>query len=277
MGTDGCDDFAALKAPATSNVAESAASVSKAPAKGTKRPWLMAFETMPAQMLNVYGAAAFPNLKDEDVWTHLNQPQKTGAIYMTEYCSKEVERRGIAVNRWLHAQLLFCKYQDQKSTKDQNKFVLSSVVFAELYAEIARILPSLEYCLAPKKQFEKKAGAASLRTAGVSSIEVAVPAKDPGELDRHGKVLYEWIDKQSSSRIRMLQNYQACGGLSFVAAVHHRATRCFRYCGNLIHSPDAPEVTMTSFQECIKSRHAAGSRGMEQDQNVGAEVTRDFS
>ena len=61
MGTDGCDDFAALKAPATSNVAESAASVSKAPAKGTKRPWLMAFETMPAQMLNVYGAAAFPN------------------------------------------------------------------------------------------------------------------------------------------------------------------------------------------------------------------------
>ena len=260
------DDFVALQTPASVSQAESSASVSKG--KGTKRTWLMAFETMPAQMLNVYGPATFPQLKDEEVWKHLNTPQKTGAIYMTEYCASDVERRGIAVNRWQHSQLLFCKYQRQQSVKDQNKFVLAPTVFDELYKEIDRIQPSLEYCLAPKKTFEKKDGAASLRTAGVSSMEVAAPQKDPGELDRHGKILYDWVKKENPSRIRMLQNYQACGGLSFVASVHHRATRCFMYCGNSVHTPHSPEVSLSAFQECIKARHAAGSRGMEQDQNV---------
>ena len=262
------DDFAALKTPASSVSAGSAGASLVSKGKGEKRTWLMAFETMPAQMLNVYGAATFPQLKDEEVWKHLNAPQKTGAVYMTEYCSKEDDRRGIANNRWQHSQLLFCKYQQDATVKEQNRFVLSPVVFKELYEEIDRILPSLEYCLAPKKTFEKKDGAASLRTAGVSSMDVSQPAKDPAELDRHGAALYEWVKKDNPSRIRMLQNFQACGGLSFVASVHHRATRCFMYRGNAVHTPDAPEVSLTEFQQCIKARHAVGSRGMEQDHNT---------
>ena len=38
----------------------------------------------------------------------------------------------------------------------QNKFLLQMDRFNEVYAEIDSVLPSLEYCLAPKKQGEKK-------------------------------------------------------------------------------------------------------------------------
>ena len=270
------DDFAALKTPASSVVAGSDAAVSKvSKGKGEKRTWLMAFETMPAQMLNVYGAATFPQLKDEEVWKHLNAPQKTGAVYMTEYCSKEVDRRGIANNRWQHSQLLFCKYQQDATVKEQNRFVLSPVVFKELYEEIDRILPSLEYCLAPKKTFEKKDGAASLRTAGVASMDVSQTVKDPAELDRHGAALYEWVKKDNPSRIRMLQNFQACGGLSFVASVHHRATQCFKYLGNAKHKTSDDHVSLLEFQESIRDRHRIGSSGV--DEHVKDAIAVDYT
>ena len=45
--------------------------------------------------------------------------------------------------------------------------IMNAEKFKELYDEIARITPSLEYCLAPKKAPEKT-GASSLR-AGVSA------------------------------------------------------------------------------------------------------------
>jgi hypothetical protein len=261
MGGEG-DDFATLGAAPSVLAADEGEKKKK---HGVKRAWLMAFETLPAQLLNVYGTSVFPTLKDDDVWKHFNEPQKTGAIFMTEYCSVEVERRGIAVNRWLHAQMLFCKYQEQPSVKNQNQFVLNVSIFTELYEEIARILPSLEICLAPRKEFEKKAGAASLRSGGVSGLVSKASSPAPALLDQHAKILWDWIDKESQSRIRMLQNFQAAGGISFVASVHHRATRCFRYVGNSIHTPDSPEVTLSTFQECIKSRHLSGSRGMEYD------------
>ena len=69
-------------------------------------------------------------------------------------CCKEIERRGIGINRMLHAAKLFCEYQNDTTTKSQNKTVLKKALFVELYEEIFRILPSLAYCLAPKKEHE---------------------------------------------------------------------------------------------------------------------------
>ena len=77
--------------------------------KGEKRKYMLAYETVPAQMLNVYGRATFPDMSDEAVWKHMNEPLKTGAEYMTEYCSMDSERRGVAFNRFcLSMVLLFC-------------------------------------------------------------------------------------------------------------------------------------------------------------------------
>ena len=64
------------------------------------RKYLLAYETVPAQMLNVYGRATFPELSDEAVWEHMNQLLKSGGPYMTEYCSDGSERRGIGLNRF---------------------------------------------------------------------------------------------------------------------------------------------------------------------------------
>ena len=64
------------------------------------RKYLLAYETVPAQMLNVYGRATFPGLSDEAVWEHMNQLLKSGGPYMTEYCGDESERRGIGLNRF---------------------------------------------------------------------------------------------------------------------------------------------------------------------------------
>ncbi len=126
------------------------------------------------------------------MWKNFDKPLKSGALYMTEFCSKEPERRGIAINRWLHAVLLFCRYQKDAEVQKQNAALLNSEKCKELYAEIDRIMPSLEYCLAPKKAAEKT-GAASLRS-GVSTSQEASPGKDPGMLDTHAKTLYEWLD-----------------------------------------------------------------------------------
>jgi len=71
--------------------------------RGEKRPWLKAFETAPVQMLNAYGEAKYARLGNPEVWKNMTKPLKSGAEYMTEFASKEVERRGIAANRWLHS------------------------------------------------------------------------------------------------------------------------------------------------------------------------------
>ena len=66
----------------------------------------------------------------------------------------------------------------------------------------------------------------------------------------------------------MLMNWQAAGGLSFVAATHHRATQCFRYYGNAKHSESMKEVSLEDFQASVRARHAVGSNGMEKDEGI---------
>ena len=88
------DDFAlATVCPETNG--------SKGAAKGMKRPWLKAFETAPAQMLSAYGLAKFVKMSNEEVWGNVIQPLKSIGEYMTEYASKDAERRGVGINRWL--------------------------------------------------------------------------------------------------------------------------------------------------------------------------------
>ena len=137
-------------------------------------------------------------------------------------------------------------------------------LFQELYDELTDIKPSLEYCLAPKKAFEKS-GASSLR-AGVAFEAAdgmaAGTAKEPAELDRHARKLYEWVT-QSQSRIRMLMTWQSAGGLSYVASVHQRAVQCFMEYGNVKHEAAAAKsVSMEDFQRCIRVRHQIGDNGI---------------
>ena len=244
------DDFAE-EGPPTS------ASMPQVP-QGNKRPWLKVFETMPPQMLNAYGPAKFAKMTDSDVWQHLSTPLKSGAQYMSELCSKEDERRGIGLNRWLHAAKVFCEYQNEPGTKKANEALLVATKCTQLYEEIARILPSLEYCLAPQKP-KGKSGASSLRSSGTEKQVVGIK-KDDTELCRHAKVLYDWLDTSAISRVRMLLQWQSAGGLAYVASVHHRGAQCFRYEGNSLHG--ARHVTLEEFQAGIKSRHDVVSAGI---------------
>ena len=227
-------------------------------AGGKKRPWLRVFETLPAQMLNAYGPAKFAKMSDADVWQHFSTPLKSGAMYMTELCSKEEERRGIGINRWLHAVKVFCEHQKEPGIKKANEALLAPKKFSALYEEIDRILPSLVYCLAPQKP-KVKSGASSLRSSGIQSNAVGIQ-KEPAELCKHAKVLYDSLDTSNVSRVRMLLHWHSAAGLSYVAAVHHRAAQCFRYEGNSLHG--SRQVTLEDFQACITNRHQAGSSGI---------------
>ena len=222
--------------------------------EGQARTYLKVYETLPPQLLNAYGEATYCKLSDCEVWKQLSKPLKSGAMYMTEFCAASEERRGIAANRWLHAVVLYCHYQVTEGIKAENKALLNTQVFDELYTEIEKILPSLEYCLAPKKQSEKS-GASSLR--GTAVVSDGTKPKDASLLRQHAKVVYEWLDVGKVSLIRMLMQWQAAGGLSFVSSTHHRAAQCFRYYGNSEHEAGIKnEVSLAEFQDCIIKCHS---------------------
>ena len=261
-------DFAMLSAPAS--VSSTQASREK-PKDQKKREWLKVFETLPSQLLNVYGPSKFAKLSDKQVWTEMQEPLKSGAVWMSEMCSKEPERRGVGINRFIHAMKTFCEYQKDPSVQAANTAVLNPKMYEEFYKEIDTILPSLQYCLAPKKQYEKK-GAAALRASGMDAA-VLPDKKTESELDQHAKNLYEWLDKSRLSRVRMMAHWQSCGGLAFVAQCHHRAATCFRYHGNSFHGagPSQQEVSLEEFQASVKLRHTLGHNGIDVE-SVGAQA-----
>ena len=264
-----CSDFAMV-------ASQKSVSGSQAPAeKGInqkKREWLKVYETLPSQLLNVYGPSKFAKLSDKQVWTEMQEPLKSGAVWMSEMCSKEPERRGVGINRFIHAMKTFCEYQKDPSVQAANKAVLNPKMHEEFYKEIEMILPSLQYCLAPKKQFERK-GAAALRASGMDAA-VLPDLKTGAELDQHAKKLYEWLDKSRLSRVRMMAHWQSCGGLAFVAQCHHRAATCFRYHGNSFHGagPTQQEVSLQEFQASVKVRHTLGHNGIDVE-SVGAQAS----
>ena len=229
-------------------------------ARGTERVWLKIFETAPVQMLNARGIAKYVTMDDKQLWECMNKPLKSGGKYMTEYASEAEERRGIAINRWLKSVEDYLQYQLSEMGMKNNAFVMKEAVYKEFYDEIKQILPSVSYCLAPKK-VSQKSGAASLRSAIVVSAPVS--EKDEVKLGEHGAILYKWLDSNVASRVRMMLQYQACGGLPFVAQCHHRCTQCFRYHGASDHSNGArSEVSLTEWQACIKIRHSLEPTGI---------------
>ena len=253
-------DFDIMSAPASQPGAPASA---EKPKEQKKWEWLKVFETLPSQLLNVYGPSKFAKLSDKQVWTEMQEPLKSGAAWMSEMCSKEPERRGVGINRFIHAMKTFCEYQNDPGVKAANKAVLNPTMYEEFYKEVDLILPSLQYCLAPKKQHERK-GAAALRASGMDAA-VQPGTKTEAELDQHAKKVYEWLDKGKLSRVRMMAHWQSCGGLAFVAQCHHRAATCFRYHGNSFHGagPAQLEVSLQEFQAAVKVRHALGHNGID--------------
>ena len=71
----------------------------------------------------------------------------------------------------------------------------------------------------------------------------------------------------------MMLQWQGCGGLPYVASVHHRATQCFRYQGNAKHEAGKSQtgVSLEEWQEAVRERHRVGSSGIDEglpDQSV---------
>ncbi len=181
---------------------------------------------------------------------------------MTEYAAIDPERRGTATNRWLQVQIAFCKQQQSVFMRQQNGGLMLPDKLKSLYDEIDRILPSLEYCMVPKKS-SSKVGRSALRSAVTVLETSSAAARDLPELDRHAKIAYDWLDIKTASYIRMVQAWHAGGGLSFVASVHHRATQCFLYYRNSLHQTGSQKnTTLSDFQECIRKRHEIGHTGI---------------
>jgi hypothetical protein len=229
--------------------------------KGETRAFLKIFETLPAQLLNAYGEARYAGMTDRAVWDQLVKPLNSGAQWMTEFAAKEAERRGIGFNRWALSVKVYMEYQNKPEVKKYNDFILKPELFASFYEEVDRILPSITYCLAPRK-FAAKEGAANLRSSAPDVV--SSEAKDPAELARHGKILYEWLDRGKVSRVRMLLEWQSCGGLSHVAATHHRAAAVFKGHGETFHVDGGSAVSLEDWQAAILARHAAGDAGMSE-------------
>ena len=250
------DDFASVFGKLADPPVDGVSLKRKPEDQGTREN-LRVYETMPAQLLNAYGMAAFPTMEKEKVWEDLNKPLKTGAKYMTELCSAEEERRGVGINRFLQVLVEYLKYQKTEGMMKQNKFILKEEIHTQLYREIEMIYPSAVYCLAGKKQYQKK-GASSLRS-GVS-FDPAADKKCADTLKNHAKILYDWITVRQS-RLRMLMAYQSAGGVPFVSGTHLLGVQCFLSCGNAYHETGDKSVSMEVFQNAIVKRHEMELQG----------------
>ena len=80
--------------------------------------------------------------------------------------------------------------------KKYNELLLQPGICSALYEEIDRILPSLEYCLAPKKKKQSE-GASVLRSA--VAYDEPTKQKVPEQLNEHAKTLYDWLDRSKKS------------------------------------------------------------------------------
>ena len=230
---------------------------------------LRVYETMPPQMLNAYGMASYAQMPHVKVWEELNKPLKSGAKYMTELCSREDERRGVGINRWLQVFVEYLKYQSSAPIKAQNEFILKPDLCNTLYGEITWLLEFAQYILAAKKQYAKK-GAGCLRTA-VSIDSNPSPVKDTDQIKKHAGKLYAWL-KSPQSRTRMLIQWQSAGGLPYVCGTHLLATNIFVNFGNKLHDVSQNSITQEEFENAILKRHEMELKGhpyLGTDENSG--------
>ena len=212
-----------------------------------KRKYLKSWELLPAQLLNVYGRAAYQHMEYDELWANFKKPQKTGAAYMTELCDDTVERRSIGINRWACALRDFCKYQRREEVKKENKKVMQEDIRKKMYDEIDKVYDALDYVCAERK----KKGTSSLR-ARVED-DVSEP-KSETKLQDSAKIVYEWLH-QKKSYVRLVHQWQAAGGLSFVANVYNTGMQAFLAHGNEGCGKDGDAIPLSVFQKCILDRH----------------------
>ncbi|MDA8609386.1 hypothetical protein N9L19_00565 [bacterium] len=132
------------------------AAVSLPDAKQSERAWLKVFETLPSQLLNVFGRSAYVDMDNLAVWTELKKPLKTGAKWMSELASGGEERQGIGLNRWLQVMVAFLQYQQEDRVNIQNAFIMKEQLYQEMYDEIEKFCRVLSFasllkCMEPKK------------------------------------------------------------------------------------------------------------------------------
>ena len=221
------------------------------------REYLCCHETLPQQMLNVYGPGKWGHLNEQPFWYHLNQSLPTGAKRMTELCFNDDDHRGVGINRWLMCMKSFMEYQEMQQVKDANKRMLSQDWFENMYAEIGNILPSVQYCLVSMQPDGKRKapGYDTLRSDLV--VEKVVPRRKvcTNELSKHAKVLYAWVKSHEVSYVSTLLHWQAGSGSSYVAACHQRAMKAFLQFGNSMHDSPSGAVSLEEFQNAITALH----------------------
>ena len=141
-------DFSEALLPAASQAAESGI---KRSVDGVQkeRVFLRAYETLPAQLLNVYGRASYVQVDEKRMWQHLNRPLKTGARYMAELAASDAERRGVGLNRYLQILVDFCQYQTMPEIKAQNQVIMKEAMYLQLNAELHELV--FQALLVPRK------------------------------------------------------------------------------------------------------------------------------
>ena len=166
---------------------------------------------------------------------------------MTELCDDTVERRSIGINRWACALRDFCKYQRREEVKKENKKVMQEDIRKKMYEEIDKVYDALDYVCAERK----KKGTSSLR-ARVED-DVSEP-KSETKLQDSAKIVYEWL-QQKKSYVRLVHQWQAAGGLSFVANVYNTGMQAFLLHGNEKSETGSHSISLEVFQKCILERH----------------------
>jgi hypothetical protein len=76
----------------------------------------------------------------------------------------------------------------------------------------------------------------------------------PEQLDKAAQVVFERV-QQKKSYVRMLHQWQAAGGLSFVANTHNTGMLAFLTVGDAAEGRDHGPVSLGKFQACIRNRH----------------------
>ena len=224
---------------------------------------------------------------DRGVWVRMNRPMDEWMMEhgmssfrgvsqrMTPLCASSGAMRFRGLDRWMCAMERFCAYQLREEVRWQNRALLKEETCRELYGEIDRILPSLEYC-----RVGDWVGDDGVRLPGELPAEVSADRHVTREaLDWHAAVLYKWLDGPSKwqivhggslremSVVRALAEWQCAGGVSFDAVMNHRAARCFKQHGNIQYSC-TESVSLVEFQAAVRCGHAYGGSGRGDDGRV---------
>jgi len=103
--------------------------------KGIKRSASMAAGSSSDSMLDPFFFTPLRGTPSswDALWKSFNEPNTPGeGIYFAMLQNHATSRRCVAVNRWGHAQILFCKYQLRDNVKAKNEVVLHPKVCQQL-------------------------------------------------------------------------------------------------------------------------------------------------